>query len=96
VALVGVAITDQPEERRAANRDAGALYDNLPSYRAVLDREGVEGGADLLLLGSADRIEEGLARYVDAGVTDFRIGIVANDDEARGATRAFLTSLLSS
>ncbi len=41
MALVGVCITDQPDRRRAANVESGTLYDNLPSYRAVLDREGV-------------------------------------------------------
>lgn len=94
MALVGIGVTDQPEERRERSRAAGAIYDQLPSYRAVLDREGVSGGADLLLLGSADEIEEGLQRYVDAGVTDFRLGLYAEDDDERDASRSFVSAIL--
>ncbi len=96
MALVGIGVTDQPKQRREQSRAQSAIYDQLPSYRAVLDREGVSGGADLLLLGSAAEIEDGLQRYVDAGVTDFRIGLYADDDDEREATRSFMSAILRS
>ncbi len=94
MALVGIGVTDQPEQRREQSRVRGAIYDQLPSYRAALDREGVSGGADLLLLGSTDEIENGLLRYVEAGVTDFRLGLYGEDDDEREATRSFVSRIL--
>ena len=61
VALVGVCVTDDPEGLRVWSRSNSEPYDAFPSYRAVLDREGVASGADLLRTGSIDQIEQGLA-----------------------------------
>ena len=94
MALVGIGVSDQPEQRREQSRLRAAIYDQLPSYRAALDREGVSGGADLLLLGSPDEIESGLLRYVEAGVTDFRLGLYGEDDDEREATRSFVSAIL--
>lgn len=71
------------------------MYEQLPAYRAVLDREGVDGPADLLVAGSLDAVTAGLATYVAAGATDLRLAIAAPtpDDEAR--TRAGLGTLLA-
>lgn len=60
----------------------------------MLDIEGVESPADLLLLGTEEVVLEGLERYVEAGITDFRIGVVAESDDERSATRTFLERLL--
>jgi 5,10-methylenetetrahydromethanopterin reductase len=70
------------------------MYDTFPSYRAVLEREGVESGADLTLAGSADHILDGLNDYVTAGATDLRIVIPARTPDERLATKDFLVSLL--
>ncbi len=95
VALVGVCVTDDPEGLRAWSRSNSELYDAFPSYRAVLDREGVASGADLLLTGSIDQIEQGLADYAAAGATDLRISIAARTEEERLATREALAARLS-
>lgn len=94
VALVGITVTDEPEARREEIRHASALYDSFASYRTALDREGVDSGADLVLLGSVDRIIDGLAAYAEAGVTDLRISINTGSDAERDATRAALEDLL--
>jgi alkanesulfonate monooxygenase SsuD/methylene tetrahydromethanopterin reductase-like flavin-dependent oxidoreductase (luciferase family) len=72
------------------------MYDNFPSYRLALDREGVDSGADLILAGTPDDILEGLVAYADAGTTDLRIVISARTEEERLATREFLVALLDS
>jgi 5,10-methylenetetrahydromethanopterin reductase len=95
MALVSVAVTDDREAAHAAAVEAGQLYASLPSYRAVLDREGVASGADLFLLGSMDEIVEGLERYVAAGATDLRIGIGSADEAVIEGTRDGLASWLS-
>lgn len=94
MALVSVGVTEQPELRREEGRKAGELYAALPSYRAVLDIEGVASPADLNLLGTESAITEGLESYVAAGVTDFRIGIVPGTDDEVQATRGFMKQLI--
>ena len=71
------------------------MYDNFPSYRKMLDREGVESGADLTLAGSFDAIVEGLATYAEAGATDLRISIGGRNDDERMATRSALAHALA-
>lgn len=94
-AVVGVAITDNPDMLREQQRQAGAGYDQLPTYRRALDLEGVASGADLSLLGTWNQIEEGLHKYVEAGVTDIRIMISASDSETIERTRDALAAALS-
>jgi 5,10-methylenetetrahydromethanopterin reductase len=96
LALVGVCITHDLLGLREHGRQKSALYDSFPSYRAALDREGVDSGADLILAGTADDILEGLAEYADAGTTDLRIVISARTEEERLATREFLAASIGS
>ncbi len=94
MAMVGVCITDDVNGLRAHSREQNAMYDTFASYRAVLDREGVASGADLLVAGTPDDLINGLAAYVDAGATDLRIMIAHRTSEEREATRSFLSSAL--
>lgn len=48
-----------------------AVYETLPSYRAMLDREGVAGPGDVAIVGPEDSVREQLAALREAGVTDF-------------------------
>ena len=58
--------------RRSATGDAAfALYNDLPSYRTILDREGKATVADAALIGDEQHVGEQLAELADAGVTDF-------------------------
>jgi alkanesulfonate monooxygenase SsuD/methylene tetrahydromethanopterin reductase-like flavin-dependent oxidoreductase (luciferase family) len=96
MALVAVSITDDVPAARAHAEVTGETYARLPAYRAVLDREGVDGPADLLVAGSIDDVVEGLRRYVDAGVTDLRLGVSAPTPDVDAATREALAGLLAS
>jgi 5,10-methylenetetrahydromethanopterin reductase len=71
-----------------------AIYGQLPSYRAMLDREGADGPADIALVGDEKALDEGLTRLRDAGVTDFDAAIVPVDEDAEARTLAFLASRL--
>jgi len=94
-AMVEVAVTDDPAKAHAESVKSGQLYDALPAYRRVLDLEGVESGADLLLAGSINRIEDGLRSYVEAGATELRLCIGSSDQQVIGATRDALGTLLA-
>jgi 5,10-methylenetetrahydromethanopterin reductase len=93
MALVSVCVTGDPDAARDEARRHGELYARLPAYRAALDREGVDGPADLLVAGSLDDVAAGLAAYVAAGATDLRVAAAAAtpDDDAR--TREGLAAL---
>jgi F420-dependent oxidoreductase-like protein len=79
----------------ARERAAGDFrtYGFLPSYRAMLDREGAAGPADVAIVGDESTVRNGLARLADAGVTDFVASIFGERDD-RAATRALLQSML--
>ena len=62
-------ITDDVDSaRERAAKDFG-FYGQLPSYRAMLDREGIENAWDLALIGSFDAVAAGLEAYAEAGAT---------------------------
>jgi F420-dependent oxidoreductase-like protein len=68
--LVSVAVTDDVEGTRAVAAETMAMYDQVPSYQRINAREGVHSVVDLALIGDADHVARGLARYTDAGATD--------------------------
>ena len=69
ITAVPVCITsDKEAAEESARRDFG-FYGDLPSYRAMLDREGLENSWDIALSGSFEEVAEGLEKYVEAGAT---------------------------
>jgi 5,10-methylenetetrahydromethanopterin reductase len=81
---------DAARERAARNF---AIYDTLPSYKAMLDREGAGGPADVAIVGDEAAIRTQLGTLADAGVTDFVASIYGSGEE-RAQTRALLKSML--
>jgi alkanesulfonate monooxygenase SsuD/methylene tetrahydromethanopterin reductase-like flavin-dependent oxidoreductase (luciferase family) len=71
VASVPVCVTSKPDDVKGVVASALAGYNDLPSYRGVMDAEGAGGPADVSLIGSADEVRAGLAAFAEAGATDF-------------------------
>jgi 5,10-methylenetetrahydromethanopterin reductase len=94
VCILPVCVTDDPERARADAGKAFAIYGQLPSYRAMLDREGAAGPADVAIVGSEDVVAARISALADAGVTDFVAGEYARGDDGP-RTRAFLRTLCS-
>lgn len=94
IASVAVAITDQRDEVLESSRAANAMYSDLPAYRAMLEREGVESPANLVVVGSEAEVHAGVMRFVEAGATEVRLG-VAGPPDIQAATRDGLPSLLA-
>lgn len=70
-------------------------YAALPSYRAMLDIEGVQGIESIALIGSEQQVADGLARIDASGATDFTAVVMgANADELARA-RAVLSAAAS-
>lgn len=66
-----VCVTDDRGAAREKAAETFAIYGQLPSYRAMLDREGAEGPADVGFIGPEPELKAHLRRLVDIGVTDF-------------------------
>ena len=92
VCLLPVCVTDDPDGARARASEIFAIYGQLPSYRAMLDREGAAGPADVAIVGAEDVVAARLTALAQAGVTDFVAVEFAGGDEA-GRTRTLLASL---
>jgi F420-dependent oxidoreductase-like protein len=71
--LVGlpIVLTGDPDAVRATLAEQAAWYGTLPAYRAVFDREGAAGPADVAIVGDEAALDAGLGRLADAGATDF-------------------------
>lgn len=81
VMALPVAVTDDPAAAREKAASDFVIYGQLPSYRAMLDREGAEGPGDVVIAGSAADVRAQIAAIEEAGVTEFVAVPFANRDE---------------
>jgi F420-dependent oxidoreductase-like protein len=93
LAALPVCLTDDPDGARAAAENVFAIYGNLPSYRAMLDREGAAGPGDVAIVGDEAAITKGIQALDDAGVTEFAAAIYGSPDQM-ARTRELLKTLL--
>ena len=89
-----VVLTNNPDEAREIIGKALTIYGQLPSYRAMLDREGVAGPQDIALAGDENYMRGEINRLRDMGVTDFAAAVVGTDEGAFERTLDFLSSCL--
>jgi F420-dependent oxidoreductase-like protein len=92
VCMLPVCVTDDPDGARARAARVFEIYGQLPSYRAMLDKEGAAGPADVAIVGNEDEVAGQIQALADCGVTDFAAGEYAKGDD-RERTRAVLKSL---
>ncbi len=71
VASLPICLTTDPDEARERAARQFAMYGDLPSYRAMLDREGAQGPADVAIVGDENVLRAGIERLESAGVTEF-------------------------
>lgn len=88
-----IVLTNKPDEAREAIGKSLAMYGTLPSYRAMLDREGVDGPADIAIAGDENALRGEIKRLEDIGVTDFNANIMPVEEGAFDRTLEFLASL---
>ena len=94
VCILPVCVTDDPDAARERAARIFAIYGELPSYRAMLDREGATGPADVAIVGDEDAVSAQISALAEAGVTDFVAGEYTTGAEG-ARTRAFLRTLLT-
>jgi F420-dependent oxidoreductase-like protein len=87
-----IAVTTDVASARASAGRSFQIYGMLPSYRAMLDREGADGPANVAIVGDESAVGEALDRLAEAGATDFLAAPfpVEGDADAVARTRDLL------
>ncbi len=94
VCILPVCVTDDADAARARAAKAFEIYGQLPSYRAMLDREGAQGPADVAIVGDEDAVAAQITALAECGVTDFVAAEIAPGAD-RVRTRNLLKSLIA-
>jgi F420-dependent oxidoreductase-like protein len=92
VTVLQASVTTHPNKIRQqiAERLGGAR--ELPSYRALLDRQGMVGVQDTVVAGGEQTVAHEIRKYAEAGTTELLIGPVGEDTE-RNRTLELLSTL---
>ena len=86
-----ICVTSDPSAAKERAARGMGFYGQLPSYRAMLDREGATGPADVMVVGAESDVDSQLARLEEAGATDFTANVIGSAAE-RQRTVEFLQS----
>jgi F420-dependent oxidoreductase-like protein len=85
VVSLPIAVTNDQETAKERINEVFSIYPNLPSYKAMLDKEGAEAAADIGFIGDEEAVAASISKLADVGATDFVAAIVGDADErARG------------
>jgi 5,10-methylenetetrahydromethanopterin reductase len=90
IAALPICVTDDPTEARNTAAEIYAVYGTLPSYRAMLDREGAAGPADIAIIGDEQAATERIEEIRATGVAEISTHVFGSNPEERDRTRAFL------
>ena len=93
VAALPIAVTDDADALRAEAAEQFAIYGTLPSYRAMLDREGYAGPQDAAIIGDEATVRDRLADLKAAGVDEYVGAVFDTSAEGRDRTRALLRQI---
>jgi 5,10-methylenetetrahydromethanopterin reductase len=90
-----VCVTTDVAAARAVAAEQFVMYGHLPSYRAMLDREGAEGPADVAIVGTEAEVGAQIRHLADIGATEFCAAPFGSAEEIK-ATVATLAGLVGS
>ena len=90
IASLPVCVTEDEAGVRGRIAKTLKMYGQLPSYKAMFEREGLDGPGELAIVGSADKVNDGLAALADAGVTEFAASEFTTNEAERDQTRTLL------
>ncbi len=89
-----VCVTNRVEEAREHANRAFGHFGELPSYRAILEKEGVGSIADVSLIGPADEVRAGIQELAKAGATDLAASVFALPGDDPAATYDLLREVM--
>jgi F420-dependent oxidoreductase-like protein len=94
VCALPICVTDDVDAARKRAAAIFAVYDTLPSYKTMMNREGVDGPGGLAIVGTEAEVRDQVAELAAIGVTDFNAGIFAADPEEIARTHSVLSDWL--
>ena len=95
LATLPLCVTQQPAKvREVIDANLGS-YGQLPSYRAMFEREGVSSPSGVAVVGSRSEVEDHIGRIAAAGATDFAPTIFGLTAQERHESMELLTELAS-
>lgn len=92
VAGLPMCLTSNADAARERAAKEYVIYGQLPSYRAMLDREGLAGPAELAVVGDEAALRAGAKAMSETGADLLMVSCFGTADE-QAATRAFMGSL---
>jgi 5,10-methylenetetrahydromethanopterin reductase len=95
VVSLPISVTNDREGAKGRINEAFSIYPNLPSYKAMLDKEGAEAAGDIAFIGDEQAVAASVVRLADAGATDF-VAAIVGDAEERARGFALLSELARS
>ncbi len=95
VVALPVAVTNDAHAAKERINTELSIYPNLPSYRAMLDKEGAATAADIAFVGDEESVGASIRGLADAGATDF-VAAIAGDKADRERGLALLSELARS
>jgi alkanesulfonate monooxygenase SsuD/methylene tetrahydromethanopterin reductase-like flavin-dependent oxidoreductase (luciferase family) len=93
VAALPVAVTADRDRAHERAAKVFEIYGQLPSYRAMLDREGASGPADIAIMGTEGEVIDRISALPEVGVTDFVAVEIGGDRGEAEVTRELLRRL---
>lgn len=94
VAGMHIVLTSRPDAAKERLGRTFQRYSQMPSYRAMLEREGSADPGQLALIGDEKELDRGLERLRSLGVSDFEAVIARVEDGAEERTVSYLQSRL--
>ena len=95
ISTLPVCVTHNEDGVRKLISKTLKMYGELPSYKAMFEREGVNEPGELALVGSASKVGDLIAELAEAGVTDFAASAFTTNDDERSQTRELLKKLVT-
>jgi F420-dependent oxidoreductase-like protein len=87
-----VCVTGDPDGARDLAAKVFSIYGQLPSYQAMLEKEGASGPGDVAIVGDESAVAEQIRHLADIGVTDFGASPYGAPDEL-ATTKRLLADL---
>jgi F420-dependent oxidoreductase-like protein len=94
IATLPVVVTHDVDGVRQSLSEDFSYTAEMPSYRGVLDREGVDGVGGIAVAGDEEQVAAQLRRLAEIGVTEF-VGLLYGDPDTARRTTALLAELQS-
>ena len=95
ISALPVCVTEDRAGAVARAASIFQMYGYLPSYRAMLDKEGVGGPEEIAIVGNEAEVGDRIRALADVGVTDFTASEFGGNPDEVARTRELLRSLLA-